>query len=277
MHARVRQRSAGPLQDCHAATLKYSSHGMGFMMGGILDGLHDGTSIHWLLATLLTSSLPLLLPLQVRIGIHTGPCMTGVIGSKMPKFSIFGDTMNTASRMESTCVPGRMQVSGSTWELVKHLDNWEATGGIPVKGKGIMETYLWAGELPEPMPFLLPSTAEEEPLGDVFFETDAGAASLRPNLHVGVDGSGRSLMVLDPMVHDGASDVHVYSGDRVSPPSCLKLGAASSRGRRVSWSQKLPPADWSTLSCLASSALAATLQRTKSLTSAERLAGLAPR
>ena len=49
---------------------------------------------------------------SVRIGIHTGPCVTGLVGSRMPKFSIFGDTMNTASRMESTCIPGRIQV----WE-----------------------------------------------------------------------------------------------------------------------------------------------------------------
>ena len=81
-------------------------------------------------------------PVTVRIGIHTGPCVTGLIGSKMPKFSIFGDTMNTASRMESTCDPGRIQVSSSAWELVKHLHTWQPTGGIVVKGKGMMHTYL---------------------------------------------------------------------------------------------------------------------------------------
>jgi class 3 adenylate cyclase len=81
-------------------------------------------------------------PVTMRIGIHTGPCVTGLIGSKMPKFSIFGDTMNTASRMESTGAPGRIQVSHSVWELVKHLHTWQPTGGVLVKGKGVMLTYI---------------------------------------------------------------------------------------------------------------------------------------
>ena len=52
--------------------------------------------------------------------------------------------MNTASRMESTCIPGHIQVSESTWQLLKHVDQWTSTGGVEVKGKGMMNTYLWA-------------------------------------------------------------------------------------------------------------------------------------
>ena len=52
--------------------------------------------------------------------------------------------MNTASRMESTCTPGLIQVSESTWQLLQHVDQWRSTGGIEVKGKGLMSTFYWA-------------------------------------------------------------------------------------------------------------------------------------
>jgi len=85
-------------------------------------------------------------PVRVRVGLHTGDVVSGLIGSKLPKFSIFGDTMNTASRMESTGVPCRIHVSEATHKLLMH-EKWEPTGGVEVKGKGIMQTYLW---VPDP-------------------------------------------------------------------------------------------------------------------------------
>eukprot|EP00798_Chlamydomonas_sp_ICE-L_P018583 gene18583-25094_t len=83
-------------------------------------------------------------PATIRIGMHTGSVVSGVIGTKLPKFSVFGDTMNTASRMESTANHGGIQVSDDTYSLLQsagNTDTWEGTGGIEVKGKGIMETF----------------------------------------------------------------------------------------------------------------------------------------
>eukprot|EP00798_Chlamydomonas_sp_ICE-L_P017662 gene17662-24010_t len=83
-------------------------------------------------------------PVTIRIGMHTGAVVSGVIGTKLPKYSVFGDTMNTASRMESTANHGGIQVSADTFCLLQsagNTDAWEGTGGIEVKGKGIMETF----------------------------------------------------------------------------------------------------------------------------------------
>ncbi|KAF5831695.1 nucleotide cyclase [Dunaliella salina] len=85
-------------------------------------------------------------PVRIRIGMHTGDVVTGMVGSKLPKFSVFGDAMCTASRMESTGVPGRIHVSEATRNLLLN-EAWEPTGGVEVKGKGLMDSYLW---IPQP-------------------------------------------------------------------------------------------------------------------------------
>lgn len=90
-------------------------------------------------------------PVRIRVGIHSGPCVSGLVGTKLPKFAIFGDTINTASRMESTAPPGRIQVSNDTMQLIRGTGNawcgcernWEELEGVNVKGKGVMRTFLW--------------------------------------------------------------------------------------------------------------------------------------
>jgi len=82
------------------------------------------------------------LTLQARIGIHTGPIVSGVIGTHKFAYDVWGDTINTASRMESHSLPGHIQVSAETRARLGDLFNFDSRGTIDVKGKGAMVTYF---------------------------------------------------------------------------------------------------------------------------------------
>eukprot|EP00164_Ancoracysta_twista_P004092 GFYU01005495.1.p1 GENE.GFYU01005495.1~~GFYU01005495.1.p1 ORF type:complete len:1223 (+),score=327.84 GFYU01005495.1:479-4147(+) len=85
-------------------------------------------------------------PLKVRIGIHTGPVVAGVIGKRKFSYDLWGDTVNIASRMESHGIPGSIQCSKDTYKLLKNTHTVKMRGSIVIKGAGPMVTYIVASK-----------------------------------------------------------------------------------------------------------------------------------
>jgi adenylate cyclase len=82
---------------------------------------------------------------DIRIGIHTGTVVAGVVGQKKLSYDIWGDTVNTASRMESSGEAGKINISGTTYEFVKEFFICEHRGKMPVKYKGEIDMYFVEG------------------------------------------------------------------------------------------------------------------------------------
>ncbi|KAG2497797.1 hypothetical protein HYH03_004068 [Edaphochlamys debaryana] len=81
-------------------------------------------------------------PVQLRIGIHAGPVVSGIVGNRVPRFVLFGDTVNMASRLQTSAAPGTLHVSEEVAKLLRH-EAWVPTGGVDIKGKGRLETFVW--------------------------------------------------------------------------------------------------------------------------------------
>jgi len=86
---------------------------------------------------------------DIRVGIHTGTVVAGVVGHKKITYDIWGDTVNTASRMESSGEAGKINISGTTYEFVKEFFTCDYRGRMPVKYKGDLDMYFVTGIRPE--------------------------------------------------------------------------------------------------------------------------------
>jgi class 3 adenylate cyclase len=80
--------------------------------------------------------------LELRIGIHSGPVIAGILGTKKFLYDIWGDTVNTASRLESHGIPGSIQISQATKDLLGDSFNYRERGAVRLKGKGDMEVFI---------------------------------------------------------------------------------------------------------------------------------------
>lgn len=85
-------------------------------------------------------------PISMRIGMHSGPVVAGIIGTRKFVYDLWGDTVNIASRMESHGQPGKIHCSETVYRELSDVYKFERRGAIDIKGKGKMDTYFLIDE-----------------------------------------------------------------------------------------------------------------------------------
>jgi adenylate cyclase len=89
---------------------------------------------------------------SLRVGLSVGPLVAGVVGTRRFFYDVWGDTVNVASRMESTGVPGQIQLPQEAYERLKDEFVFDERGEVSIKGKGVMRTWLLIGQRPGTQP-----------------------------------------------------------------------------------------------------------------------------